>query len=281
MEDIIALPQALDLKESALVQLYNYQISEPHVRNRINLTHNTFSFLIDGTKEVMANHDPIFIDNSKFLIIKSGHCLMTENLSSANNIYRSVLLFFSDKILLEFVDKHGISAGKNAFTHSVKVGVYDSFIGSFVKSLDDIRALNPSVQAKLLEVKFEEIMLYLVETRGTDFLSFLITEPDDHSRNLIKVVESNRLNKLTVKELAFLSHMSISTFKREFEKQFQQSPIKWFQDKRLEYSAFLMRNKSKRPSEIYEEIGYETLSNFIQAFKTKFGTTPKQYQLGE
>jgi len=25
-------------------------------------------------------------------------------------------------------------------------------------------------------------------------------------------------------------------------------------------------------------VGYETLSNFIQAFKTKFGQTPKQYQ---
>ena len=73
--------------------------------------------------------------------------------------------------------------------------------------------------------------------------------------------------------------MSISSFKRTFEKHFHNSPSKWFQEKRLEHSAFLLKNKSERPSDIYQEIGYESLSNFIQAFKVKFGVTPKQYQL--
>jgi AraC-like DNA-binding protein len=39
-----------------------------------------------------------------------------------------------------------------------------------------------------------------------------------------------------------------------------------------------LRNKAIRPSDIFLEVGYETLSNFIQAFKMKFGQTPKQYQ---
>jgi AraC-like DNA-binding protein len=72
--------------------------------------------------------------------------------------------------------------------------------------------------------------------------------------------------------------MSVSTFKREFEKHFRSTPSKWFQEKRLEHAAFLLKNNSKRPSDIFEEIGYETLSNFTQAFKLKFGLTPKQYQ---
>ena len=72
--------------------------------------------------------------------------------------------------------------------------------------------------------------------------------------------------------------MSESSFKRVFKKHFQSSPGKWFREKRLEHSAFLLRNKSKRPSDIYQEIGYENLSNFTQAFKIKFGVTPKRYQ---
>ena len=73
--------------------------------------------------------------------------------------------------------------------------------------------------------------------------------------------------------------MSISTFKREFEKHFHNSPSKWFQEKRLEHAAYLLKNKNKRPSDIFEEVGYESLSNFTQAFKQKFRVTPKQYQL--
>ncbi len=72
--------------------------------------------------------------------------------------------------------------------------------------------------------------------------------------------------------------MSISKFKREFEKHFYSSPSKWFQEKRLEHAAYLLKAKSKRPSDIYKEVGYDNLSNFIQAFKMKYGVTPKQHQ---
>lgn len=149
-----------------------------------------------------------------------------------------------------------------------------------MKGLDNIKKLRGTLQAKLLQVKFEEIMLYLVETKGTDFLEFMMSTQDPQSRTLKQVAENNSLNKLTLKELAFLSNMSVSTFKREFEKHFNESPIKWFQDKRLTHAAFLLREQSKRPSDIFVEIGYENLSNFINAFKAKFGLTPKQYQAG-
>jgi len=111
-----------------------------------------------------------------------------------------------------------------------------------------------------------------------NFLYSLISNSDNQNQKFLQIIESNKLNKLTIKELSFLSNMSVSTFKREFEKYFHSSPSKWFQEKRLEHAAFLLKNKSKRPSDIFEDIGYESLSNFIQAFKVKFGVTPKQYQ---
>ena len=73
--------------------------------------------------------------------------------------------------------------------------------------------------------------------------------------------------------------MSISKFKRKFEKNYEMPPIKWFQNKRLDHAAYLLKNDKNRPSDIYEEIGYDSLSNFIKAFKAKFGITPKQHQL--
>lgn len=95
----------------------------------------------------------------------------------------------------------------------------------------------------------------------------------------MNVIENNKLNKLTLPELAFLSNMSLSTFKREFTKHYHIPPIKWFQEKRLAHAAFLLSTQQKRPKEIYTEAGYETLSNFVQAFKKQYGTTPRQFQL--
>ncbi len=277
--NIFTLPDYLTAETKHPIQLFNYESTTSNFNNKINLTKNAFSFLQEGFKTISTSREPISIENDAFLIMKSGHCLMTENLSETRNFYRSVLLFFSDEVLFQFIEKHQITNKHVPATTAAKACDYDDFIRSFVKSLEDIYQLPLNVQQQLLQVKLEEILVYLAAIKGADFLLFLIASKDDQTSHFINVVESNKLNKLTLKELAFLANMSVSTFKREFEKHFMQSPIKWFQNQRLEHAAFLLKNKAKRPSDIFEVIGYDNLSNFVHAFKTKFGVTPKQYQL--
>ena len=274
----INLPDELNLDSSLSINLYDYESLNEISKQQILLNKNTFSFLQDGTKEVYFDNSSYAIDNSQFLLMKSGHCLMTEKLSNESKYYRSLLFFFSNEEVLKFIRKFELETSSRKTLYSTYLFEYDSFISRFVQSLLDISKLSKSLQEKILKTKFEEIMLYLIELKGVDFLYSIINNSDNQSQKFIQTVESNRLNKLTIKELSFLSNMSVSTFKREFEKHFHNSPSKWFQDKRLEHSAFLLKDESKRPSDIYEEIGYENLSNFIQAFKLKYDVTPKQYQ---
>ena len=274
----ITLPEDLNLNSSlSTIKVYDYESSKELSKQQVLLNRNTFSFLQEGTKEVFFDNSSYSIDNSEFLLMKSGHCLMTEKLSNLGEYYRSILFFFSNEDVLKFVRKFKLNPINTDPFYSTYSFNYDAFTKRFVNSLLDITKLSTSIQQKLFEIKFEEIMLYLIESKGVDFLFSLVSDSDQNQK-FIQTIESNRLNKLTIKELSFLSNMSVSTFKREFEKHFNSSPSKWFQDKRLEHSAFLLKNKSKRPSDIFEEVGYENLSNFIQAFKTKFGITPKQYQ---
>ena len=276
----ITLPDELNLESSLSINIYNYESVNEISKQQILLNKNTFSFLQDGTKEVYFDNSSYAIDNSQFLLMKSGHCLMTEKLSNESQNYRSILFFFSTKEILKFIRKFDFefetSTRKTHYsTYSFK---YDSFIRGFTQSLFDISRLSKPIQEKIIKTKFEEIMLYLIDLKGLDFIYSLINNSVNQNQKFIQTIEYNRLNKLTIKELSFLSNMSVSTFKREFEKNFNNSPSKWFQDKRLEHSAYLLKNESKRPSDIFEEIGYENLSNFIHAFKSKFGVTPKQYQ---
>jgi AraC-like DNA-binding protein len=275
---IITLPDELNLNSSLSICVYDYESTKEISKQQILLNKNTFSFLQEGKKEVFFDNSSFAIDNSQFLLMKSGHCLMTEKLSNIADYYRSILFFFSNEDVLKFIRKFELNPTESSKLYSTYSFNYDSFIKRFADSLLDISKLSTAIQKNILDAKFEEIMLYLVEFKGVSFLYSIITNSYNHSQRFIQTIESNQLNKLTIKELSFLSNMSVSTFKREFEKHFQSSPSKWFQEKRLEYSAFLLKDKSKRPSDIYEEIGYENLSNFIQAFKVKFGTTPKQYQ---
>jgi AraC-like DNA-binding protein len=274
----ITLPDELSLNSSMSIQIYDYESNQEISKQQIILNKNTFSFLQEGAKEVFFDNSSYSINNSQFLLMKSGHCLMTEKLSNNRKSYRSILFFFCNDAVLGFIRKFELSQPTSEALYSTYAFDYDEFIKRFTNSLLDIIKLSKTSQKNILEVKFDEIMLYLIEFKGVNFLYSLISDSDNQNQKFIQLIESNKLNKLSIKELSFLSNRSVSSFKREFEKHFNNSPSKWFQDKRLEHSAFLLKKKSKRPSDIFEEIGYENLSNFIQAFKNKFGMTPKQYQ---
>ncbi|MCT3641389.1 AraC family transcriptional regulator [Elizabethkingia anophelis] len=275
--NIITLPDELNIDISSPVQVFDYTSSQEVSRQQIILNQNAFSFLIDGSKEVVFDNSSLSIDNSKFILMRSGHCLMTERLSDLKN-YRSILFFFSDIALSKFIRSIELNKVEPSKHSSVHAFEYNEFITRFISSLSDISKLSDKVRSKLLEFKFHEIMLYLTELHGTDFIQSLIVNSNDATRKFIHTIESNQLNKLSLKELAFLCNMSVSTFKREFEKHYTESPVKWFQNKRLEYARHLLNNTKKSPSEIYFEVGYENLSSFIQAYKLKYGTTPKHHQ---
>ncbi|MFT6128290.1 MAG: AraC-like DNA-binding protein, partial [Flavobacteriaceae bacterium] len=250
---IITLPDELNLNSSSSICVYDYESTKEISKQQILLNKNTFSFLQEGKKEIFFDNSSFAIDNSQFLLMKSGHYLMTEKLSNIEDYYRSILFFFSNEDVLKFIRKFELNPTYSSKLYSTYSFNYDSFIKRFADSLLDISKLSTAIQKNILDAKFEEIMLYLVEFKGVDFLYSIINNSDNNSQRFIQTIESNQLNKLTIKELSFLSNMSVSTFKREFEKHFHSSPSKWFQEKRLEHSAFLLKNKSKRPSDIYEE----------------------------
>lgn len=277
MEEI-KIPDAIFEQNNSDVQIFDYRSSRNLDKQLINLTKHTFSFLVEGQKEVVGHQNFISAIDTSFLLMQKGRCIMTEKLSSNNNQYRSILLFFSNNILLDIIKKYDFNIKKGQFQKSVFSFDYDDYLKNYLKNIVKISKLPQKTQGNILAIKLEEILIYLVEKNGSDFITSLLENNNQQSRKLISIVETHKLNKLSINELAFLCNMSVSTFKREFTKQYQLSPIKWFQDQRLEYASVLLTKENKRPSDIYMEVGYENLSSFIQAFKSKFGQTPKQFQ---
>lgn len=273
----IILPDELKLENRQAVQVYNYQSSQAITKQQITLNQHTFSFLMEGTKEVFFDHSSLTLDSSRFIIMRSGNCLMTEQLSTHNQ-YQSILLFFTKEQVSKFIQKAEFTLRSKKEYKPIHSFSYDEFIRGFVKSLVHISTLPKKTQNKLLEVKLEEIMLYLVARYGDDFLQDLLQKGDETAQKFIYTIEYNKLNKLSIKELAFLCNMSPSTFKRQFEKHYATSPMKWFQNQRLQHAHYLLHQEQKSSSEIYFDLGYQSLSSFIQAYKAKYRTTPKRHQ---
>ncbi len=137
METII-LPDELNLSSSNSILVYDYESSTEISKQQILLNKNTFSFLQEGTKKVLFDNSAYEIDNSQFLLMKSGHCLMTEKLSSDLKYYRSILFFFSNEDVFQFIRKFKLETSNSKILFSTYSFNYDSFIRRFVESLIDI-----------------------------------------------------------------------------------------------------------------------------------------------
>jgi AraC family transcriptional regulator, exoenzyme S synthesis regulatory protein ExsA len=75
---------------------------------------------------------------------------------------------------------------------------------------------------------------------------------------------------------AYLTGRSLSTFKRDFEKVFNDSPNHWLQQKRLRDAHYLIKEKGWKSSDVYLEVGFKDLSHFSFAFKKAYGKSPSK-----
>ncbi|MDP5120610.1 MAG: AraC family transcriptional regulator, partial [Spirosomaceae bacterium] len=130
---------------------------------------------------------------------------------------------------------------------------------------------------QFLRLKYQELLLHLISfDKKNELKSLLKLINEGQKADLHYLMNNYYLKPLTLKELARLSGRSLSSFKRAFQEEFNTSPAAWIKAKRLEHAVFLLKNTEKNISQISVEIGYESVSHFIKAFKEKFGVTPKQ-----
>jgi len=271
------LPSCLFIKKIEEINLYDYKSNIEINRNKIILEQNVISFLKEGHKEVHFSETSIEIDDNKVLMMMQSNCLMTEQILD-NRQYRSILLFFSKQKLRDFLIKFGLSMTNNVQSDNF-VPCFaiekDGFIINFMKSLQLLLALKDSSSQRILDAKFEEIMLYLFDKYENPFIVFLQNSLNDsYELSFRTTIETNKYKAMSIEDIAFLCNMSISTFKRHFEECYNQTPGKWFKTQKLRKAKEILQSGDLLLSELHRRFGYENLSNFSTAFKKEFGINP-------
>ena len=131
----------------------------------------------------------------------------------------------------------------------------------------------------LVRLKLKELVISIL-TGGTnrELAAYFQSIGSSDSPSLREIMEANFRFNLSLEEYAKLCHRSLSSFKREFQAHFQETPGKWVIHRRLEYSAMLLRNSQMNVTEIAFESGFEDLSHFSRVFKDRFGVPPMAYR---
>jgi AraC family transcriptional regulator, exoenzyme S synthesis regulatory protein ExsA len=273
--DTFIIPDYFTQNNSSEAHIQFYSTHKSTIKNKVVFKQNMICFLIHGTKEIVSLNSSLKLNNKQILLLESGSVLMSETLPENQN-YESILFFFSDKLLSEFCIKHKLVFPKPGDTkENYRAIDKDDFLQNFQTS---ITLLRQKLHPDLLHLKLEELLLYIFHNYKKEFLSFLNPTKFNNAVSIIQdVIATHSEGNLTIDELAFLCNMSISTFKRQFVSLYKTSPKKYFTENKM-LKAKQLLNFKKSPSDIYHQLGYESLSSFSNEFKKHFGVSPKQFQ---
>ena len=260
-------------------------------RNEVFFEEHAVIVVLEGEKKFSSPTQQLHVRKGQVLFFQRGCYSMNESID-AN--YRSLVFFVNEKLLKEFVSQHltlfqnvpapqpdvpilSLTASAILPGQPDRPGTFQSFIESL---LPYFGAKTPFLN-ELLRLKFQELLLHLLEidaasSPANQLRALLWHIYQGQKADLDYLMNTYLLKPLSIAELARLSGRSLSAFKRDFEEHFQTSPGHWIRHKRLEHAQFLLRNTDKNVSEVGMEIGYESVSHFIKAYKQQYGFTPKR-----
>jgi AraC-like DNA-binding protein len=189
------------------------------------------------------------------------------------------LVFFDDQVITDYMSKakkldKSKGSAQSFYYLKEDCGEFNKYFRSIQHGIKDPGYLN---------IKLQEL-LHLIAWKGNEMeLLRILLNMNRMSprRNLVRLLEKQGLIDLTVSDLAYLSGRSLSSLNRDFKEIYRVSPKKWLQDKRLSYAKELLDSKGLSVTEVASEVGYKNVSNFIKAFKLKYGLTPKKIKLAK
>lgn len=269
--------ESLKIQEMTFVA---YRSDVYPAKNDVFFEEHAVIYIIEGEKRFSSPTQDIYVHKGDVLFIRRGYYLMSE---SINESYKSLVFFFDEKLLKEFVSSNielfsDNNTNKKNENLLLILKTNENF-SKFIESIFPYFHTKTLYLNQFLRLKYQEILLHLLEFDHSNHLqNLLFTIYSGQKTDLDFLMNTYYLKPLSLQELAQISGRSLSAFKRDFQALFAISPALWIRNKKLEHAAFLLKNTSKNVYEISQEIGYESVSHFIKAFKSKYNCTPNQFR---
>jgi AraC-like DNA-binding protein len=237
------------------------------------IAEHTFAYVSKGIMNVY--------DGNKQIILRSGDCcigrknrLARYNKEKVDNELEKVFVFFDQAFLKQFQARYKPKIVKFKSTETIIPVCGNDLLPGFIQSLlpyyDRAKIKDP-----FADVKREELLIILLQQQPE--LAGLFFDYDVPQKiNLDEFMNRNYKFNVSIERFAFLTGRSLSAFKRDFKETFNDTPNHWLVRKRLQEAYFLIGKKKQRSSDIYLELGFESLSHFSYAFKKQFGLTPTE-----
>ena len=272
-EGVIVLKISNDLDNN---RDFNYDIDKNHIQ---------FHFCLKGSCKFLFNNSSYSfpVENGSSIMLYNPQQELPINASlDSGSLVLSVLisikkfhgLFSKQADQISFLNQENIG---NKFYKEKKMGPMISVVLNQMIQ----QSLHESTYKLYLRAKVFELMsLYFNKDKEMDIeqCPFLVDDKNIKKIRLAKdIIISRMIEPPTLNDLANEVEISLKKLKQGFKQVYGASVYVFLLDYKMQVSKRLLSSGNYNVNEVALRVGYSTATHFINAFKKKFGTTPKKY----
>lgn len=241
-----------------------------------------FLYVIEGAYDSTSEQEQIRIQADESVLMKCGNYLSDMVSTPESDEYQAVAVHFYPDVLLKIYENKLPDFLKNNDQSNTGMAKLNSDI-LIKKYIDGLLFYfeNPQiVDEEILILKLKEIIVLLNKTKNAPAIRAILSNLfNPTSYSLRKIIDAHIYSIITIERMAELAGMSISTFKREFQKTYAESPATYIRNKKIDKALELLSVTDMRTTEIAYECGFSSVSHFSRTFKQIKGIPPTVYKL--
>jgi AraC-like DNA-binding protein len=246
----------------------------PTIKPEQFIAEHLFFYLVNGTMSGYYGDRSYILKSGEYGIVRKNRLGRLDS-SKENHRAEKIIFVFDEPFLKIFQEKHKPTLTKFKSDEPFIALSENEFIKNIIRSLTPYFNEQGQMDKAFFDLKREELLLILLQLQpelSGVFFDYGIPGKID----LEEFMERNYKFNVSLDRFAYLTGRSLSAFKRDFKTIFNETPNRWLVQKRLQAAYFLIGNKHEKPSQIYQNLGFEALSHFSFAFKRHFGLTPTE-----
>ena len=155
----------------------------------------------------------------------------------------------------------------------------DKLVKSYFDGLLMIFDNKSAITDALIKLKLKEIIHLLLQTSNAVAVRKIVKSLfSTRTFTFKELIDAHILTHAGVENLASLTHMSLSTFKRQFQDTYGDTPARYLLKQRLKQVAIDLRVTDEPISQIGYKYGFESPEHLSRSFKKQFEVSPSQFR---
>ncbi|SEB08339.1 helix-turn-helix domain-containing protein [Pedobacter hartonius] len=244
-------------------------------RERIGfIEHNALVLQVSGHFTLETAGERNSMKRGEMMLVKKNQLGEITKLPLEGEQYQTIVILLKEELLRKIALEERIeSVPKYNGPSTIHIKVNDYLQGFFQSVIPYVQHEDKEITKALGILKVREAVKLLLYTQpGLQEFLFDFSEP--HKIDLEKFMLNNFQFNIPLEKFAILTGRSLAGFKRDFKKTFNMAPRQWLLEIRLNEARHLIEKKNSKPSAIYLDLGFQSLSHFSHSFKKKFGKSP-------